>query len=305
MATARGPVDRQEAVLHQSTTGRVRPALAADLSLASLSGSVAQAFHLTGPAFTTAATCSSGAAAIALAADQILLGRADAMVVGAAEAPLEKSVWEPFQSAGVLAASAAPPENGCRPFCRDRTGMVLGEGAAVLVLESETFAARRQIPPLAWLSGWALGNEATDRTAPRTDGEGLYTTMDLAFERAGRKPEEIDFILTHGTGTELNDRLEAWAMQRKFGLLLESIPCGATKPVTGHCLGASSALETVFAVQMLNRQWALPSMVAKEADPEFGLHFLESPGQQRNLRAVLCNSQGFWGHHATLLLDRF
>lgn len=303
--TSRGPVAKwHEAFRQCAENRRLRPTLSAHTAIASLSGAVSLAIGSQGPAFTVAATCASGAHAIATAAQLIAAGEADAVLAGGAEAPLEPAVLESFASAGLL-ATHRDPARACRPFDQERNGLVLGEGAAFVVLESAASARRRGVPVLARLTGWALGAEGASRSAPEAGGAGLARTMASALARAGLAPGQIDYVNAHGTGTLMNDEVEARAMLRVFGEKLPLIPCSSTKPATGHCLGASAAIEAVICLQALAAQCIPPTPNCDHLDGAcLRLDIVRHTARPALLRHVMSNSQGFWGNQASLIFSR-
>jgi 3-oxoacyl-[acyl-carrier-protein] synthase II len=301
VGSSRGPLGKISESFERLGNGGLLPALSAQSSIASLAGALAQNFTLKGPGALIAATCASGAFASAFAAEQILLGKADAMLVGGAEAPLHAVVLAQLQSAGVL-GSHEDVRKTCRPFDATRNGMVLGEGSAFFVLEPARLAARRGVPALARLAGWAVGIDDSGRTGVNVDGSGLTQVMTGALHLAGFSPGDIDCIDAHGSGTVVNDVAEARAVSRLFGD--RSIPCSSTKPVTGHCLGATPALEAVLCIEALRRQMVLPTANCERLDPKCPIRVVTGEAQPRALAAVMSNSLGFWGYHASLIFAR-
>jgi len=279
---------------------KVLPTDAASSTIASLTGSLAKVFGLTGPSFTVSATCASGAVAIGLAAQQILTGAADRMLVGATDAPLHPMMVAQLRAAGVLGEHPDPTRT-CRPFDLSRNGLCLGEGAGFIVLESAASAASRGAPSLACLTGWSSGAENVGRAAVSTGGEALVRTMRQAIDAAGLCPSDISYINAHGTGTLMNDSAEAQAVLTTFGSAAAP-PCSSTKPVTGHCLGATPVLEAVLCVRALQEQMIPPT--ANCHAPAFPLDFVPLQARPAALRHVLSNSLGFWGKHASLLFSR-
>ena len=299
VGTTRGPVGKWSEAEAQLRSGRMSPSLAASSSLASLSGAVAVASGARGPCLTIAAACASGAAAIVVAAQQILTGAADVMIAGGAEAPLNAVVLAQLRAAGVL-GSHTDPARTCRPFDVTRNGLVPGEGAAFLVLESLESARGRGARVLARLAGWALGSDAESRLGSDKDGEELHRVMHEALVAAGLEPRQVSCVSTHGTGTVLNDLAEARAIARLFGP--QGVPCSATKPVTGHCLGASAAIEAVLSVRMLVEQVIPPTANCVELDPECAVDLVVEKPRAAPVSAVMSNSSGFWGNHASVIL---
>ena len=199
--TSRGPQQHWDVARAELDSGRrLRPTMAATGTIACLSGLLAQQLGATGPGFTVSATCSSGAVAIALAAQQLLLGEADAVVAGGSDAPVHPLVLRGLESAGMLGSA-------CRPFDARRDGLVIGEGAGFLVLERERDARRRGATVLARLEGWATGVDGLGRTGIREDGSGLVDVLGRALGVAGIQAREVGYINAHGTATELNDRV--------------------------------------------------------------------------------------------------
>jgi 3-oxoacyl-[acyl-carrier-protein] synthase II len=300
--TSRGPVGRLAVAVERAGDRRCPPSLAADCTLASLTGVIAQALGLAGAGLTVSATCASGAVAVACAAEQLLLGRADAMLVGAAEAPLIPAVVAQLAAAGVL-GSHPDPARTCRPFDVTRNGFCLGEGAAFLVLETAAGAARRGAPALARLAGWSHGVAATGRTGVNDAGRGLARTVRAALALAGLPPDAVDYVNAHGTGTRLNDAAEAQAVRAVFGARAAALPCSSTKPVTGHCLGATSAIEAVIALGALRRQVVPPTANCTRPDPACAIQPQPLHARPARLRHVLSSSLGFWGHQAALVFS--
>jgi len=296
VGSSRGPRGKWIEALERRT---VFPTDAASSTIASLTGSLGKVFGITGPCFTVSATCASGALAVALAAQQILLGAADIMVVGGADAPLHPMMVAQLRAAGVLGHHPDPART-CRPFDLTRNGLCLGEGAGFIVLESATSAASRGARSLAKLTGWSTAAENVGRAAVSPGGAALVATMRQAILTAGLSPADISYINAHGTGTAMNDQAEAQAVLTTFGPAAP--PCSSTKPVTGHCLGATPVLEAILCVQALEHQIIPPT--ANCDHPEFPLDVVPLRARRAPLTHVLSNSLGFWGSHASLVFSR-
>ncbi len=283
-----------------SGTRRARPTLAATTTLAALSGAVAQQAGARGPGMTLSATCASGAAAIGYAAEQLLLGRADVMLAGGADAVRNGLVFPGMAGAGVL-GSHEDPARACRPFEASRNGLLLGEGAAFVVLERASHAAARGAVPLARLLAWALTvHDGAGKTGLSEDGAALAGAMRGALTLTGKNAAEVTYINAHGTGTPLNDRAEVAALREVFGQDIP--PVSSTKPVTGHCLGATPVMEALIAIAALQGGWLPPQAGVEEVDPL--LKPLDVPveiGRALPPGMVMSNSLGFWGYHASLI----
>jgi len=303
VGSSRGPMERLEYAFQRLEIPRYPPSLSADCTFGSLSGALAQALNLGGPTATVSATCASGAYAIAFAAEQILLGKADIMLVGATETPLHAAALAQLQAAGVL-GSHKNPRLTCRPFDVSRDGLALGEGSGFLVLESARSAASRGVRVLARLSGWSTSIDQSGRAGVTHDGSGMVEAAGQALRLAGLNPAQIDHINLHGTGTQLNDLAEARAINRVFGEHAARLPCISSKPVTGHCLGATPALEAVLCVEALGRQVVPPTANCHELDPKCAIDVVTGSPRAVRLNHVMSNSLGFWGYHGSLIFSK-
>lgn len=297
--TSRGPHQVWMATDDALRSGkRVLPRLAAAGTIASLSGAIAQVTGARGPGTTVSATCASGAVAIAQAAEMLALGRTRVALAGGADAPLNPGVLLGMQSAGLLGRHE-DAALACRPFDRKRNGLLPGEGSGFLVLERASSARDRGAKVLGTLSGWATATEGEGRAGVATDGRALARVLASALDLAGIAPCEVDYVNAHGTGTMLNDAAEAAALGTAFASGIP--PISSTKAVTGHCLGASPALEAVICIQALQRGW-LPASV-NTAQPGFDLPFVTGTGRRAPLRHAVSASLGFWGYHAALVFS--
>jgi 3-oxoacyl-[acyl-carrier-protein] synthase II len=255
---------------------------------------VAGAWALFGPVITLSTACSSGAAAIAEAASWIRDGGADLMLAGGTES-LTPFVLSGFAILQTLTAGRM------RPFDRRRDGLALGEGAAIVVLEERDAARRRGAPILAELLGAGTSADAHHMTAPAPEGEGLGRAIDAALAEARLDAHAIGFVNAHGTGTVHNDRAEAAALRRLFhgnG----GVPVDAVKPVTGHTLGASGALEAILCIRALHESLLPPTPGCEEPEAGFGLDIVRGEARRRPFDTALSLSCGFGGHNAALLL---
>ena len=300
MGTSRGPVEKRAMAMDGERPQRILPTFAANGTIGSFNGAISQFLGLYGPSFTVSATCSSSAAAIALGAEQILLGLADAMVVGGTDAPLHPYIVAQLDAAGVL-GSHEDPLRTCRPFDRSRNGICLGEGGAVLILESARSARRRGAKVLGRLAGWATGVENAGRAGVGQGGGMLANTMNRALQNAGLTPEAIDYVNAHGTGTVVNDAAESEAMRKVFGDQSALPPCSSTKPITGHCMGATPAMEAILCLEALRHQAIPPTANCSDQDPACPVDVVPLTTRGARLQTVMSTSLGFWGSHAALI----
>jgi 3-oxoacyl-(acyl-carrier-protein) synthase len=259
-------------------------------------------FRLRGPNLTLMVACAAGTHAIGQAFRLLRAGDADVMLAGGAEAPLTPIVLAAWNAMRVLAPAGDDPARACRPFGRDRQGLVIGEGAAFLVLETLAHAEGRGARVLGEVLGYAANADAGHITHP--DAEGVRSCMAAALADAQLEPEAVGYINAHGTGTSVNDRLEAEAIASVFGAHAPRLPVSSTKAVHGHAMGASGALEAVATVLALGQGRLPPTANLTEVDP--GLPALDYVTTARSapVEAALSNSFAFGGNNAVLVLGR-
>jgi 3-oxoacyl-[acyl-carrier-protein] synthase II len=258
-------------------------------------------YGLTGPNLTYSTACSSSAVALGEAARRVQSGDVDLMVAGGAEAPLTFGVLRAWEAMRTLAATdPVDPAASCRPFSRTRTGLVIGEGAAFVVLEEWEHALARGARIHAELSGYGLTTDVVHITRPTALGQA--NAMKAALRSAALHAESIDYINAHGTATVQNDAVETAAIKEVFGARAYSIPVSSTKSMHGHLLGAAGALEFLISVACLARQVVPPTMHLNAADPHCDLDYV-AEGARTNapLRAVMSNSFAFGGTNAVLI----
>lgn len=256
---------------------------------------------LAGPNVTYSTACSSSAVAIGEAARRIARGEADAMVAGGAEAPLTFGTIKAWEALRTLApADATNAAASCKPFAKDRAGLVLGEGAAMLVLEDRDRALARGARIHAEIAGYGLATDAVHLTRPSVEGQAA--AMRLALEDARMAPEEIDYVNAHGTATAANDAVETQAIKRVLGDRAQRVPVSSTKSMHGHLLGAAGALELAAAILAMEAGIVPPTINLRVSDPECDLDYVaEGARRARALGAVMSNSFAFGGTNATLI----
>lgn len=255
-----------------------------------------------GPNFATLSACASAAHAIGEAAATIRRGDADVMLAGGSEAPIVPSALAGFAAAGALSTRNDDPKHASRPFDLDRNGFVIGEGGAVLLLESLEHATNRKADILAVVRGYATTADASHIVQPAPHGEGAARAMKLALERAHLDPEDISYINAHGTSTKMNDKFETEAMKSVF---CENLPpVSSTKGATGHLLGAAPAVEAVFSVMALQTQTLPPTINYETPDPDCDIDCVPNAARSVAVRHVMSNSFGFGGHNAVLIFSQ-
>ncbi len=254
-----------------------------------------------GPSFGVATACAASTHAIGLAFHLIRQGQVSWALAGGTEAVILPLVLAAFDRMGALSRNP-DPEKASRPFDRERDGFVLGEGAAILVLESEGSLRSRGGEPLAEIVGFGQSSDAFHITAPPEDGEGAYQAMAAALRDAGLPPDSVDYVNAHGTSTPLNDRVETTAIKRLFGPRAYEVPVSSTKSQIGHLLGAAGAAE-VGAVLFAFLEGFIPATVTwQNRDPECDLDYVPGAPRPAKVRVALKNSFGFGGQNATLVL---
>lgn len=253
-----------------------------------------------GPVMSVDAACASSGHSIGLTYNLIRWGQLDVGVTGGADCPFSPGVLAGWCALRVLSARNEEPSSACRPFSADRDGMVLGEGAAVLVLESESSARRRGAQILAEICGYAAASDGVHLTRPTV--EGAARTMALALADAGIRPEDVDYVNAHGTGTRLNDSTETSAIKRVFGEHADTMPVVSNKGALGHSIGGSGAIELAICILSLRRHMVPPTINYQLKDSECDLDYVTTGARPLNAKTVMSNSFAFGGSNAVLIV---
>ncbi|HUZ46089.1 MAG TPA: beta-ketoacyl-ACP synthase II [Terriglobia bacterium] len=260
-------------------------------------------FGAQGPALSTATACSSSGHAIGEAFHLIKFGMADVMLAGGADAPITYGVMRCWEAVRILSSGNGNPSAACRPFSADRRGMVIGEGAGVLLLEELDHATRRGARIYGELAGCGMSSDASHITQPTVDGPARAIRM--ALDEAGHRPEEIDYINAHGTGTRLNDSTETQVVKAVFKDHARKLAISSTKSMHGHMMGATGAAELVATVMALERGVIPPTANYTQPDPECDLDYVPNQAREKPIRVALSNSFAFGGLNAVLLVRRW
>lgn len=260
-----------------------------------LSMETAQALGCRGTVLTLPAACAAGNYAIGYASDLIRAGRADVVITGAAE------MLQELQFAGFVRLGAVAPER-CQPFDLDRQGLIVGEGAGVMVLESEAHAVRRGATALAEVGGYGIACDGFHITRPEPSGAGVIHALREAIRRSGLTPDGVDFINAHGTGTRANDAVESTAVRAVFGD--RRVPISSIKSLIGHCMGAASAIEAVSCVETLGSGIYPPTTGYVTADPECDVAVVANAAGRGRADAVVNHSLAFGGYDAVVLFAK-
>src|SRR5438876_9340399 len=307
MGSALGGVAFAEAQVDPFRTDGPRgidPALALAVFPGAASCNIAIEFGFTGPNSTNAMSCASGTIAVGDAFHTIREGSADVMLAGGAEAPLAPMTYGAFSVIRAMSTRNNDPAHASRPFDEDRDGFVMGEGAAVLVLEERERAVVRGAKIYAELAGYAFTNDAYHMTAPRPDGRQAARAMQLALADARVAPPEVGYINAHGSSTPLNDSTETQAIKQVFGDHAYRLSVSGTKGYYGHALGASGAIEAAICAPGMERRWLPPPIHLEPPDPACDLDCLRGDGRAAAPEVVLTNSFGFGGINAAVVLRR-
>jgi len=257
-----------------------------------------------GPNSTVATACTAGTQAIGDAVRTIQRGDADVMLAGGADSMINPVGLLGFSMLGTLSCRNDEAETACRPFDRHRDGFVIGEGAAVIVLERESFARARGAPVWAELAGYSATCDAYRITDERPDGSGPATSIRRCLRDADAAPADVGYVNAHGTGTPMNDRIETQAVKSVFGEATR-VPVSSTKSMTGHLLAAAGAVELVACLIALRSGFLPPTINYRTPDPECDLDCVPNVPRPARFDAALSNSFGFGGQHACLMIRRW
>ncbi len=257
---------------------------------------ISMEFGLTGPGFNLSTACSSAAHAIGLAYWMVRAGGVPLAITGGSEAPFSVGFLKAWEAMRVVSPTT------CRPFCRDRNGMILGEGGAMMVLEPYEAAQARGAKIYAEVVGFGMSSDAGHITHPSTEGPAL--SMQRAICDAGIGPEQVGYINAHGTGTEVNDVTEAGAIRQVFGEHADRVPVSSTKSMHGHALGAAAAMEAVATVLALHQDLLPPTANFTELDPACQLDVIANEARPAEVEYAISNSFAFGGLNATLVFRR-
>lgn len=274
------------------------PSLLVSYSLATTTDHIALESGLKGPRSTTATVCSSSSASIGVAYEMIQMGLADTMVTGGSDSLCEVSF------SGFSSLKLVDPES-CKPFDKRRRGLVIGEGAGILILEELEHALRREAPIYAEFLGYGICADAYHLTAPEPNGEGVERVIQIALAHAGICPDDVDTINAHGTATPFNDIAETRGVKRVFGERSKEIPISGIKSMIGHCLGSAGGIEAAATVMTLTTGMIPPTIHYEVPDPLCDLNYTPNQPVKRDVHIALSNSFAFGGNNACLVFKKF
>jgi len=281
---------------------RVNPFLIPMLMPNGAAGLIGITYGMQGPAFSVASACASGIDSLGIAWMMLKTGMMDAAVVGASESTITPTAVAAFDRLGAMTRRK---DDVPQPFDANRDGLVMGEGAAILILERESHAIGRSAEVLAELVGYAATADAFHITAPAEDGSGGSRAIKLALDLAGINLDDVNYINAHGTSTLLNDASETRAIKAAFGELAYKIPISSTKSMTGHMMGATGALEAIFCVKTVRENIIPPTINYQTPDPICDLDYVPNEAREANVDIAISNAFGFGGHNAVLVVKKY
>jgi len=297
--------EKQSAILLGSGPGRVSPFFIPMMIADMCAGLVSIRFGFTGPNYATVSACASGANAVGDALRIVQRGEADVMITGGSEAAITPLSFAGFCSAKAMSTRNDEPKKASRPFDKERDGFVMGEGAGMLILEDLEHAQKRGARIYAEIAGLGMSADAYHMTAPAPGGEGAARSIKAAIKDSEIPLEEIDYINSHGTSTDLGDISETLAIKSVFGQCAGKVAINSTKSMIGHLLGAAGAVELIVGIKSMCEGIIHPTINLEFPDPKCDLDYVPNQKREKRIRAFLSNSFGFGGHNTTLAVRRF
>ena len=294
-------LEEQHKTMLDRGADRVSPFFIPMMIIDMCAGLVALRFGFRGPNYATVSACASSAHAIADAFRIIQRGEADIVITGGSEAAMTQLSMAGFCAARALSARNDEPAKASRPFDRDRDGFVMGEGSGILIVESLESARARNARIYAEIIGCGMTCDAHHITAPLPDGSGAAKAMALAIKDAGIRPDEVDYINSHGTSTDLGDIAETKAVKTVFGDHAYKLAINSTKSMTGHLLGAAGGVEAAVTVRSIREKIVHPTINLDNPDPECDLDYVPNRSRQLDIRYAISNSFGFGGHNVSMV----
>jgi 3-oxoacyl-[acyl-carrier-protein] synthase II len=291
--------------LKEEGARKVSPFLIPMLMPNGASGMIGIEFGFQGPSISVASACASGADGVGMAMMMLRSGMADVVLAGAAEATICATGVGAFDRIGAMSRRNDDYSMTPQPFDKNRDGLVMGEGAGVLVLETEAYARARGATILAEMAGYAATADAFHVTAPDENGAGGARAIRLALESARVNPDQVGYINAHGTATPLNDAAETKALKTAFGDLAYKIPVSSTKSMTGHMMGATGALEAILCVQAVREGLLPPTIHYETPDPDCDLDYVPNKAREHKAEIAISNAFGFGGHNAVLVVRKY
>jgi 3-oxoacyl-[acyl-carrier-protein] synthase II len=299
-------IEEEHSVILEKGMKRVSPFLIPMLISNIASGEIAIEYGITGPNYSVSSACATANHALGASLRHLRYGDADVLIAGGAEAAITALGYAGFCQARALTTDFNEcPEKASRPFDKNRSGFVMGEGAGVLVLETLEHALSRGAKIYGELAGFGATDDAYHITAPSPEGKAATRAMQLAMEDAGVHPEDVDYVNAHGTSTELNDKTETMALKKVFGAHAKKLAISSTKSMTGHLLGAAGGVELIATLLCMDNGFIHPTINYETPDPECDLDYVPNVARTAQIQCALSNSLGFGGHNAVVVAKRF
>jgi 3-oxoacyl-[acyl-carrier-protein] synthase II len=295
----------QSRVLIENGPDRISPFLAPMMMGNAASAQVSMVLGIKGRNFCTTSACSSGADAIGTAYEIINNNYINVMLAGGADAIINPIGVAAFNACKAISTRNDDPPGASRPFDTERDGFVIGEGAAVLVMENLDYALSRGAEIIGEVVGYGATGDAFHITQPREDGEGATRAIQMALAIAGREPADIDYINAHGTSTPINDKVETMAIKRVFGDRAYKVPISSTKSMTGHLIGGAGAIEAAISLMVIRNGIIPPTINLTHPDPDCDLDYVPNAARRVRVTTAMSNSFGFGGHNSVLVFRKY
>jgi 3-oxoacyl-[acyl-carrier-protein] synthase II len=297
--------EEQHAIFLEKGLNRVHPLLSTRLFVGSCMNNICIELGIQGPSFSLSTGCATGADNIGFALDMIREGKTDCMLAGAVEAPLSPLAFGSFCIIGIASTKNDPPYKTPKPFDKERDGIVISEGGAVLILEELGHALKRGTHIYAEIVGYGTTHDAYHITQPAPDGKQAEKAIRLALGDGAIQPEEVDYISAHGSATILNDKIETLAVKRIFGTKTDALLMSSIESMIGHPLGAASAIKIAASALAIHHGIVPPTIHYEHPDPECDLNYVPNESMKKELNVVLCNAFSFGGKNSILVLKKF
>lgn len=298
-------LEEQVLVLYNDGSRRIKPTLAPAVLISTTPAYASIQLGITGPIDSRMSACATGITSLGEAARKLQRGEVDVMIAGGTDSFQTPVMMVSFSRLGAMSTRNDDPATACRPFCNTRDGMILGEGATMMALETLEHAQARGATILAEITGWALTSDAYNMAAPDPSGKGAARAMKLAMREAQITGEDIDYICAHGTGTRLNDSSETVAIKAALGEAAYDTRISSIKSMVGHMMGAAGAISAAALVSAIQDSIVPPTINYHEPDPECDLHYVPNQAEERQVDAAMCNAFGFGGQNASMVIERF
>lgn len=300
-----GFAEDQHSLLIEKGPRYISPFLAIAFSIGSSSSQISLAVGAKGTSLTIGGECTSGASAIACAYDEIINNKAEIMLAGGAEAPIRPIFMSALDAIRLLSTRNEDPKKACRPFDLERDGLVIGEGAALFVLEEMDHAIKRNASIYGEMLGYGMTCDAFHMVQPDPEGTAAVQAIMNALEASGLRPNDIDYVNAHGSSTQLNDAVETRIIKIAFGDSAKNLPVSGTKSMTGHAIGAVAAIEFATTTLAIRDGYLPPTMNYEVPDPDCDLDYVPNRGRSQEIDYAISNSFGFGGKNAILTLAKF